>query len=121
MRQKAVVLFALTAGIQAQSEDDEPVAVTRAKITATPGEVVRRGATIVLALECSQAPEAVLAEYPDLPHRVVSYVAYIAVKQWRKVTEGCDAAGFSVAVNGVCFYDAETESLSILVQNLHLV
>lgn len=121
VRQKAVVLFALTAGVQAQSEADEPMAVARAKITATPGEVVRRGATVVLALEGSQAPPAVLAEYPDLPQRVVSYVAYIAEKQWRKITESSEAAGFSVAINGLCFYDSETESLSILAQNLHLV
>jgi hypothetical protein len=119
-RQKAVVLFALTAGVQAEPGDEETVAVTRVKITVRPGVVVQRGATVVMAFDCSQAPEPVLSEYPDLPQRVVSYVAYASERQWRRIVEGRNEAEQNVSMNGVCFYDGETESLSVLVQNINL-
>lgn len=122
VNQKSVVLFALTTGTQSRYENiEEPVSVSRAKLVIKPGKIVQRGATLVLAALSAQAPKSVLAEYPDLPQRVVPFVVYAAEKQWRKLTAGDDPTGHSLALNGICFYDAELEAMTVLAQNMHLV
>lgn len=119
-RQKSVVLFALTAGVQGGAQDDEVIPVTRAKITGHVGRVVEQGGTVVLAFDCAEAPKVVQAEYPDLPQRVVSYVVYASERQWHKLVEGRDLAVQQVSLNGVCFYDSQTESLTVMAQNINL-
>jgi hypothetical protein len=122
VNQQSVVLFALTTGAQSRYENiEEPVSVSRAKLVIKPGLMVQRGATLVLAAQSSQAPKSVLAEYPDLPQRVVPFVIYAAEKQWRKLTAEKDPTGRSISLNGICFYDPELEALTVLAQNLHLV
>lgn len=122
LKQKAVVAFTLTAGVQARSDNEEAaLPVSRAKLTLKPGQIVQRGSTIVLAADCSQPPKQVKAEYPDLPVRVVSFVIYLTQKQWRKVIGETDLTDRSLGLNGVCFYDPEVEAMAVLVQNLHLV
>jgi hypothetical protein len=121
IKQKAVVAFTLTAGVQARSyKEDATPPVTRAKLTVKPGQLVQRGATLVMVADCSQPPDPVASKYPDLPVRVVSYTLYITQKQWRKVVGETDLTERSLGLNGICFYDPETESLAVLVQNLHL-
>lgn len=122
LKQRSVVAFTLTAGVQARSDkEDALLPVSRAKLTLKPGRVVQRGSTLVMVADCSQPPKQVVAEYTNLPARVVSYVVYITQKQWRKVVGETDLTDRSLGLNGVCFYDPEVESLAVLVQNLHLI
>jgi len=122
IKQKAVVAFALTAGVQARPEDEDvPPAVSRVKLILKPGQVIQRGATLVLAADSNQPPKKVLAQYSDLPVRAVAFTVYISQKQWHKVVGETDLKDRSLGLNGVCFYDPEVESLAVLAQNLHLV
>ncbi len=121
VKQQSVVLFTLTSSVQSRYENLEaPVSVSRAKLVVRPGQFVQRGATLVMALECAQAPKAVLAEYPDLPQRTVPFVVYVAAKNWQKLIATTDPAGHNISFNGICFYDVELEALTVLAQNVHL-
>jgi PHAX RNA-binding domain len=122
VNQQMVVLFALTTGAQSRYENiEEPVSVSRAKLVIKPGQFVQRGATLVMVVESSQAPKSIMAEYPDLPQRTVTFVVYAAEKQWRKLTAEADPAGRSISLNGICFYDPELAAMTVLAQNLHLM
>lgn len=96
--------------LKAQGEVDE----VNVKIIGRPGKIHRYQNLVVLSMEDRPPPDATLPiGLPEMPTEPVTYVVYVAAKQWDKVEQAIQNPEAQLMVSGFCAHDPETGGMAI--------
>ena len=96
--------------LKAQGEVDE----VNVKIIGRPGKIHRYQNLVVLSMEDRPPPDATLPiGLPEMPTEPVTYVVYVAAKQWDKVEQAIQNPEAQLMVSGFCAHDPETGGMAV--------
>ncbi len=98
----------------------EPGVAMTAKLTliGRPGRVIRAGECVITTLQSSGKLLTLPKGVPAPPAQPMTYVVYIAAKQWRKVEAALANTDDALIIEGVPVYDERLLGLAMLAQSV---
>jgi hypothetical protein len=90
----------------------------RITLTGRPGAIERRQNLVMTTMEFPVAPGAFPNGVPIPPQTHVTYVVYMASRQWENVARAMENAYDQLIVEGLCIYDPELGQMAVYGSNV---
>jgi hypothetical protein len=103
-----------------QIKEQGTINTMKVTLTGDPGYYVKDGTTVIVQMR--DTLDYGYMNYPigtpkaDLPP--VVYTIYMAEKMWKKVSKDLENPNRELHVNGVCHFDAETQTIAVLAEHV---